>query len=68
MKLKVDAKVMLTVNIDLQDRPTNGQTGINSRIGFAQVSARKVYSVVNMDNMAKVFERQCDISRYYSRT
>ena len=46
---------MLSVNIDLQDRLTHGQTGINSLIEFAQVSACKVYSVVNMNNMAKVF-------------
>ena len=46
---------MLIVNIDLQDRLTHGQTGINSLIEFAQVSACKVYSVGNMDNMAKVF-------------
>ena len=34
---------MLTVNIDIQDRLTNGQLGIIRHIEFAQASVRKVY-------------------------
>ena len=34
---------MLTVNIDIQDRLTNGQTGIIKYIQFAQGSVCKVY-------------------------
>ena len=43
LKLKIGAKVMVTVNIDIQDRLINGQTGIIRHIEFAQASARKVY-------------------------
>ena len=43
LKLKIGPKLMLTVNIDIQDRLINGQTGIIRHIGFAQVSACKVY-------------------------
>ena len=42
-KFKIGAKVMLTVNIDIQDRLINGQTGIVRHIEFAQGSACKVY-------------------------
>ena len=35
-KLKIGAKVMLTVNLDIQDRLINGQTGKISDIEFAQ--------------------------------
>ena len=38
---------MLTVNIDIQDRLINGQTGIVRHIGFAQGSACKVYIKVS---------------------
>ena len=37
MKLKIGAKVMLTVNIDIKDRLINGQTGV------IRSSACKVY-------------------------
>ena len=43
LKLKTDAKVMLTVNTDIQDCLINGQTGIIRHIEFAQGSASKVY-------------------------
>ena len=43
LKLKIGAKVMLTVNIDLQNRLVNGQTGIIKHIEFAQGSVRKAY-------------------------
>ena len=43
LKLKIGAKVMLTVNIDIQDRLINDQTGIIGYIEFAQGSACKVY-------------------------
>ena len=42
LKLKIVAKVMLTVNIDIQDRLFNGQTGIIRHIEFAQGSVCKV--------------------------
>ena len=43
LKLKIGPKLMLTVNIDIQDCLINGQTGIIRHIGFAQGSACKVY-------------------------
>ena len=43
LKLNIDAKVMLPVNIDLQDRLINGQTGVIRHIEFAEGSAGKVY-------------------------
>ena len=42
LKLKIGAKVMLTVNIDIEDRLINGQTGTIRHIEFAQGSARKI--------------------------
>ena len=36
-------KVMLRVNLDIQDRLINGQTGNISHTEFAQDSVRKVY-------------------------
>ena len=44
LKLKIGAKVMLTVNIDIQDCLINGQTGIIRHIEFVQGSAHKVYT------------------------
>ena len=43
---------MLTVNIDIQGRLINGQTGIIRHIEFVQGSARKVY--------IKFFDEQAD--------
>ena len=43
LKLKIGAKVMLTVNLDIQDRLINGQTGNISHVEFAHGSVRKVY-------------------------
>ena len=43
LKLKIGEKVMLTVNIDLQDCLNNRQTGIIRHIEFAQGNASKVY-------------------------
>ena len=43
LKLRIGAKVMLTINIDIQDRLINGQTGNIRHIEFAQGSIRKVY-------------------------
>ena len=43
LKLKIGAKVMLTVNIYIQDRLTNGQRGIIRCIELAQGSVCKVY-------------------------
>ena len=50
LNLKIGAKVMLTVNIDRQDRLINGQAGVISHIEFAEGSARKVY--------IKIFDEQ----------
>ena len=44
LKLKIGAKVMLTVNVDIQDRLTNGQTGNVKHIEFVLGSIRKVYA------------------------
>ena len=43
LKLKIGAKVMLTVNIDIQNYLANGETGIKRHIEFAQGSVRKLY-------------------------
>ena len=43
LKLKIGAKVMLIVNIDIQDRLINGQTGIIRHIEFAQGNVCKAY-------------------------
>ena len=43
IKLKIGPKVMLTVNIHIQDRLIHGQTGIIRHIEFAQGSACRVY-------------------------
>ena len=43
LKLKIVAKVMLTVNIDIYDCLINGQTGNIRRIRFAPGSVYKVY-------------------------
>ena len=43
LKLKTGAKVMLAVNMDMQDHLINGQTGIIRHIEFAQGGARKKY-------------------------
>ena len=43
LKFKIDVKVMLTVNIGIQDRLINGQTGIIRHTEFAQGSVCKVY-------------------------
>ena len=43
MKLKIGAKLMLTVNIDIQDCLINGQTGNINYIEFAQGIVCKVY-------------------------
>ena len=43
MKLKIGAKVMLTVNMDIQNRLINGQTRNIRHIEFAHAIARKVY-------------------------
>ena len=43
LKLKIGAKVMLIVNIDIQDRLINGQTGVIRHIEFAEGSAHKVH-------------------------
>ena len=43
LKLKIGAKVMLTVNIDIQDCLINGQTGNIRHIEFAEGTIHKVY-------------------------
>ena len=43
LKLKIGVKVMLTVNVDMQDRRINGQTGNAKHIEFVQSSIHKVY-------------------------
>ena len=43
LKLKIGAKIMLTVNIDIQDRLINGQTGNIRHIEFAEGTIHKVY-------------------------
>ena len=42
-KLKIGAKVMLTVNVDIQDCLINGKTGNVKYIEFVQGSIHKVY-------------------------
>ena len=43
LKLKIGAKVKLTVNIDIQGRQINGQRGKISYIKFAQGIVQKIY-------------------------
>ena len=43
LKLKIGAKVMLTVNINIQYRLIIGQKGIANHIEFAQGSICKLY-------------------------
>ena len=43
LQLKIGVKVMLTVNIEIQHRLINGQTGNVRHIEFAQGSVDKVY-------------------------
>ena len=43
LKLKTGPKVILTVNLDIQDRLINGQTGNIGHIEFAHGSVWKVY-------------------------
>ena len=43
LKLKIGAKVMLTVNVDIQDRLINDQTGNIEHIEFVQGTVCKVY-------------------------
>ena len=43
LKLKIGAKVMLTVNVDIQDRLINEQTRNVKHIEFVQGSIHKVY-------------------------
>ena len=44
LKLKIGAKEILTVHINVQVFLINGQTGVIRHIEFAQNSARKVYA------------------------
>ena len=41
--MKIGAKMMLAVNLEIQDRLINGKTGNISHTEFAQDSVRKVY-------------------------
>ena len=41
--MKIGAKMMLAVNLEIQDRLINGKTGNISYTEFAQDSVRKVY-------------------------
>lgn len=43
VKLKIGTKVMLTVNIHMQNRLLNDQIGIIRHFGFAQCNVSKVY-------------------------
>ena len=43
LKFKIVAKMMLTVNVDIQDRLINGQTGNISHIEFVRSSVRKLW-------------------------
>ena len=52
-RVKIGAKVMLTVNVDIQDCLINGQAGKIRHIEFAQGSVRKVY-VKFSDEQARV--------------
>ena len=63
LKLKIGAKVMLTVNIDVQDRLTDGQTGNIRHTEFTQGSLCKVH--VNNSNEQAGFEamRLCYLGR-----
>ena len=53
LKLKIGKKVMLSINIGIQKRLINGQTGNISHIEFAQGSVCKIY--------VKVSDEQADL-------
>ena len=44
LKLKIGPKVMLTVNVDIQDRLINGRTGNFKHIEFVHGSIHKVHA------------------------
>ena len=50
--LKIGAKVILTVNLDAEDRLINGETENISNIEFAHGSVRKVYVNVSDERLA----------------
>ena len=46
-KIIIDAKVILTVNVDIQDCLINGQTGSTRHTEFAHGNFRKVYGKIS---------------------
>ena len=66
LQLKIDAKVMLKVNIDIQDRLINGQTGIIRHTEFAQGIAREVYIKLSDEQAGSKAMRSSCLSRQNS--
>lgn len=53
LKLKIGAELLLTINVDIQDRLINHETRIIRHIEFVQVSVRKVYVNFLMNKLAQ---------------
>ena len=66
LKLKIGAKVMLIVNIDIQDRLINGQTGVIRHIEFAEGSAHKVHIKFSNEQTGSKAMRSSYLSRQKS--
>ena len=65
LKLKIGAKVKLTVNSDIQDRLINGQTGKISYIKFAQGIVQQVYVKLSDEQADLKKMRSCYLGREF---
>ena len=63
LKLKVGARVMLTVNSDIQDCLINDQTGNDCHNKFAQVSVWKAYGKFSDEQAGLKKMRSCFLGR-----
>ena len=67
LKLKIGAEVMLAVNIDIQDRLINGQTGHIRHIKFAEGSAPKLYITFSDEQVNSEVMQSSYLGRQNSR-
>ena len=66
LKLKIGAKVMLIVNLDIQDRLFNDQTGKVSYNEFSQGIVQKVYVKFSDEQVCLKTMRSCYLGRQNS--
>ena len=66
LKLKIGAKVILTVHINIQVFLINDQTGVIRQIEFAQNSARKVYAKFSNEQVGSKATRSSYLGRQNS--